>query len=242
MARHFDIVFEDEHIILLNKSAGVLSAPDRYDPDIPNLKATLSRTRDEVYVVDRIDKNTSGLVLFCKTEEAKKMFTELFETQSIKKTYRAIVQGNLMPEKGIIDSAVLVQRDKVKVSISPKGKNAMSHYKVLERFKNYSYVSLVKETDRRHQLRIHLYSKSCPIVADKMYGASGDFFLSQIKKKRFNLKKDEVERPLISRQALHAYSFQFTHPVSEEELIFEVNPPKDIRALLTQLRKLNAAS
>lgn len=240
MAKHFDIIFEDDYFILVNKAAGILSIPDRYEPDLPNLKATLSRIRDEIFVVHRIDKDTSGLVLFCKSAEMHKELSLLFENREISKKYHAIVQGNMIEDQGTIDSSILVQRDKSKVSISPKGKASTTHYKVLERFKNYNYLELDLATGRRHQIRVHLYSLSCPILADKVYGSTGDFFLSQIKKKRYNLKKFEVERPLLSRQALHAYSLEFTHPITKEKLKFTAEPPKDMRAVLTQLRKLNA--
>jgi len=239
MARRFEIVFEDDQFIVINKAANVLCIPDRYDPDLPNLKATLNKTRESVLVVHRIDKDTSGLVLFCKTPEMHKEISVLFEERKIKKLYRAIVQGTTSEDKGLIDSAIAIPRDKAKVNISSKGKTAKTHFRTLEQFKNYSYLELDLETGRRHQIRIHLYSISCPILADKMYGNTGDFYLSKIKKKRFNLKKDAIERPLLSRQALHSYQLDFTHPLTKEKMSFQAEPPKDMRAVLTQLRKLN---
>ncbi len=239
MAKHFEILFEDEHFIVVNKKAGVLTIPDRYEPNHPNLKGTLSKTRESVFVVHGIDKDTSGLVLFCKTAEMDKAMSLLFEEGKIIKKYRAITQGKPAETEGKVDAAILVPRDKVKVSISPKGKEAVSHYQVLEAFRQFSFLEIQIESWRRHQIRVHLYSISCPIVADKLYGTTSDFYLSQIKKKRFNLKKHEIERPLLSRQALHAFSIEFNHPISKEKIFYEAEPPKDMRAVLTQLRKLN---
>jgi len=239
MAKYFDIVFEDAHIIVVNKAAGVLTIPDRYMPNLPNLRATLSKTREEIFVVHRIDKETSGLVMFCKSAEVHKVISVLFEERKIQKKYRAIVQGTVAGEEGTIDSPILIQKDKAKVSISPKGKESITHYKVIQKFRGYTHLELELETGRRHQIRVHLYSLTCPIVCDSMYGDTGPFFLSKIKRKNFNLKKYEEERPLLSRQALHAYSLSFTHPTTNELMEFKVDPPKDMRAVLTQLRKLN---
>jgi len=240
MARRFEIVFEDDQLIVINKSAGVLTIADRYNPDLPNLKATLSRTREAVFVVHRIDKDTSGLVIFCKTAEMHQAMSALFEARKIKKTYQAITQGRPEANSGTIDVPILVNKDRAKVTISNKGKDSLTHYRVIEQFKNYSFLEIDLLTGRRHQIRAHLSSISCPIVADKMYGTSGEFYLSHIKKKQYNLKKYEIERPLISRQALHAHSIEFIDPISQNEMQFNIDPPKDMRALLTQLRKLNS--
>lgn len=230
------ILFEDSAIIILDKPAGMLVLPDRFDKKLPNLYELLKETFGYIYVVHRIDKDTSGVILFVKTAEAHMNLNTAFEHREIEKTYQAIIVGTPKTEVGIIDLPIAENKHGVRKMKIDKdnGKEARTDYKVLERFDGYTFVELRPHTGRTHQIRVHLSAINLPILADPLYGGERGFYLSSVKK---NYQPKGEEKPLLVRTALHALSLSFIHPIIKEMKLIQAPLPKDMDAVLKALRK-----
>ncbi|MBK9254403.1 MAG: RluA family pseudouridine synthase [Saprospiraceae bacterium] len=233
-----EIIFEDDYLIAINKDAGVLSIPDRFNPDIPNLVSWLKERFPELIPVHRLDKFTSGVNVFAKDPETHRRISAQFESRETEKYYIAIVDGIPNPESGIIDQPLAEsQAVRGKMLIHRRGKESITQYQVAETFGRYSLLDVRIFTGRMHQIRVHLQHIGHPLVVDSLYGKRDVFFLSEIKNKKFKLGKDEEEKPLLSRQPLHASKLIITHPFDPGLVTIEATPPKDITAVLNQLRK-----
>jgi RluA family pseudouridine synthase len=234
----YEILFEDESLIAVNKAAQVLSIPDRHRPELTNIYALLLEKYGEIYIVHRIDKDTSGVLLFAKTAAAHKSLSEQFEDRTTVKLYKALVIGCPFEEEGRIEAGIAHHPTQLGLMcVSSKGKESITEYRVLEKFKNYSLLECNILTGRTHQIRVHLKHIGHPLVVDFQYGGKESFFLSEFKKRKFNLGKWEEEVPMLSRVPLHAYSLTFNHPVSGEQMTLTAEMPKDMRAVLSQLAK-----
>jgi 23S rRNA pseudouridine1911/1915/1917 synthase len=231
-----EVVFEDEEIVVLNKHSGLLVLPDRYDPSIPNLYGLMKKKYGQIYVVHRIDKETSGLIIFAKTQESHRSLNAQFEGRTTQKEYQAICAGESQTDQGRIDLSLSEDRGKkgrMRIDYAD-GKEAVTTYRVLERFAGFSLIEVKPETGRTHQIRIHLSAINLPILGDSVYGGGKGFFLSQIKP-GYRLKGEE--KPLLSRTALHAARLSISHPGSGQVVSFEAELPKDMRVVLNYLRK-----
>ena len=235
-----DIVHQDDSLVVVNKPADVLSVPDRHDPELPNLRQLLGARFGEIIPVHRLDRPTTGLIVFARTAAAHRALSLQFEARDVEKVYLALVDGVPEPEEATIDEPIAPHPAQVgRMMVSSRGKFARTDYKVLERLGNFSLVGVQIFTGRTHQIRVHLAYAGHPLLVDPFYGKRTAFKLSELKGRRYNLKKHEVERPLLARVPLHAHRLAFTHPASGEWLSFRVEPPKDMRAVTNQLRKLN---
>lgn len=236
-----DILFEDEHIIVVNKTAGVLTIPDRFG-NKDSLLSALERRYGVVFVVHRLDRETSGLLCFARHESAHRHLSMQFEKHSADKFYLAITEGTVHQEEGAIDKPIGEHPTVAgKMTIAMSGKASLTFYRVLERFKRFTLVETLIKTGRTHQIRVHLQSIGYPLAVDPLYGKRSAFFLSEIKGKSYKSGKfSEEERPLMERCTLHSARLRIDHPASGERLTFQCPPPKDFQALLTQLRKWNA--
>lgn len=239
MKKYFKEIYSDKHIVVVNKTAGLLSIPDRYDSNKLNLKELLERKYESVYPVHRIDKDTSGLICFALDLESHQDISVQFESRKVDKRYVAVVHGFPPVNEGRYDESIVISDNKQKVSVQTKGKESITLFKVLKKYRQFSYLELELKTGRRHQIRAHLAHHGLPIVADGLYGRSDSFFLSALKGRKYKLKKDEEEKPLINRQLLHAQKIAFIHPASNKRVEFEADLPKDMKAMLNQLEKLN---
>jgi RluA family pseudouridine synthase len=230
------ILFEDDTIIVLNKPAGLLVLPDRFNRELINLYELLKETFGTIFVVHRIDRETSGVVLFAKTAEAHALLNVAFEKRQVEKLYRAIVVGSPNADSGCIELSITENEHGVrKMKIDKKnGKEAITDYKVIEKFNGYALVEAMPHTGRTHQIRIHLSAIGLPILADPLYSTSGWFFLSSIKR---NYKSNGEEKPLLARTALHAFSLSFIHPATGEKTQIEAPMPKDMETVLKVLKK-----
>lgn len=241
MAVAIELVFEDEDLIIVNKPAGLLSIPDRYNPNILNVYHTLLNQYEKVWIVHRLDRDTSGIMCFAKNEEAHVNLSRQFDKHTVVKTYHAIVEGRMTSETGTIDLPIGEhpgKRGTMRVD-RQYGKPSVSCYRVLEAFKAYTYLEVEIETGRMHQIRVHLKAIKHPLAVDELYGTKTEFLLSSIKS-RYNLKKtEEQEQPLLARVPLHAYALTLDHPRTGERLTYTADLPKDMRAMLNQLRKWN---
>jgi len=234
-----EIVFEDEHFLAVNKPAGVLTIPDRFRKDIPNLFAMLSQERDELYTVHRLDKFTSGGLLFAKSKEVHKALSDAFMDRIPEKYYLAIVDGVPREPKGEIDQPLtesMVTRGKM--LIHPRGKQSKTSYEVIKSFVKFSLLRVKIHTGRLHQIRVHLAHIGHPLMVDPLYGNREEFFLSEIKGRKFHLKKGHEERPLLTRQPLHSHKLILPHPITGKKMSFEFEPPKDIKATINQFEKI----
>ncbi len=236
MKPKIDIIFEDNDIIVINKPSGLLTIPDRYNHLLPSAISYLKSKYDECFVVHRLDKDTSGVIVFAKNAEAHRRLNLQFDNQQVKKIYHAIVQGILQNDELEVDIPLIQNPNGIGVLPSIRGKECLSIIKVLERFKVASLVEVNLVTGRQHQLRAHVAAIGHPLLVDDLYGENSEFMLSSIKR-RYNLKKNTDEKPIISRISMHSCSIEFTHPSSNEVVKFEAAYPKDFEATLEVLRK-----
>jgi 23S rRNA pseudouridine1911/1915/1917 synthase len=231
-------LYEDEEIIVVNKPAGLLSVPDRFDADKPHLSGLLQRRYGRVWTVHRLDRQTSGLLVFARTEDAHRHLSRQFQGRSVKKTYLALLDGCMTDNSGTIDRPVAEHPTKAgQMMVAKKGKQAVTHYRVAERFQHFTLAEAVIETGRTHQIRVHMEALGYPLAVDELYGRRSAFYLSEVKKRNYRLGKLEEERPLMSRLSLHAWKLSLQHPATEAPINFEAPLPKDFSAVLKQIRK-----
>lgn len=232
-----DILLENEHFVAVNKPSGLLSIPDRLGKEI-SLKLLLKEKYDEIYTVHRLDKDTSGVIIFAKDEITHKQLSQLFEGREVEKYYVGLVYGTPMTPESSIDSPLMEHPGKNGTMIThTKGKAALTDYKVLEAFRLYSWMQFQIHTGRTHQIRVHMKQIGHGIACDDIYGDGTPILLSSFKKKFKLSKADDEEKPLLARLALHSAKLKFT--LNKETYEIEAEVPKDLRALLQQLRKWN---
>lgn len=230
------IIFENENFLAINKPAGLLSIPDRMQSEV-SLKDMLINKYGSIFTVHRLDKDTSGIILFAKNETAHKFLSQAFEERRVEKFYQGIVHGSPAEKKGTIDAPIsehLVQKGLM--VIHRNGKPSVTDYEVIEDYKSYSLLQFQLHTGRTHQIRVHCKNIGHPLACDELYGDGKPVLLSSLKKKYKLSKHDEEERPMLNRLALHSYCLKFTDAEGNTfNLIAEL--PKDMRALLQQLKK-----
>lgn len=233
-------VYEDEAYVAYNKPSGLLSIPDRYHTELPCLYTAAGKQHDKLFVVHRLDKDTSGLICFAKTEAAHRHLSMAFENRGVEKFYTAIVQGAPVEERGSIREPI--GPDPVRkgcMQVQKKGKPAHTDFERLQAWKNYALLQLQLHTGRTHQIRVHLAYAGHPVLCDPLYGSGAPFLLSSVKK-GYKLSMDSLEeQPLLNRLALHASTLSFKDETGKA-LNLTAPLPKDIRATVAQLDKWNA--
>lgn len=233
-----DIIFENDSFIAINKPSGLLSIPDRLGQEI-SLKNILKEKKGNIYTVHRLDRDTSGIIVFAKTEEAHKQLSRLFEGREMEKYYQGLVYGKIVNPSGNIDAPIMEHPGKTtRMMTHAKGKASSTDYTVLESFRLYSWVEFRIHTGRTHQIRVHMQHIGHPIVCDEIYGDPKPVLLSSLKKNFKLAKTAEEEKPILSRLALHSHRLKFT--LNNETFELEAPVPKDLRAVLQQLRKWKA--
>lgn len=231
-----EIIFENEDFVAVNKPAGMLSIPDRTQSE-PSLKDILAARYGTIFTVHRLDKETSGVIVFAKNEISHKYLSQQFENRETEKYYAGLVQGKLSSTEGVVEEAIIEHPvKKGLMTTARKGKASVTEYKVLEETSGYSLLQFKILTGRTHQIRVHMKFLGHTIVCDELYGNPQPILLSSIKK-NFKLSlSEEAERPLLSRLALHSHKLILKDPAGMTHTL-EAPLPKDIRALLTQLKK-----
>ena len=227
------IVYEDDDIIVVNKSTGMVT-----HPGAGNWSGTLAnallhydanlKVLDRAGIVHRLDKNTSGLMVVAKNEKSQKYLVEQLQTHSVSREYSAIVYGHMIAG-GTVDKPIgRDTKDRVKQTVSSHGKEAVTHYRVIDRYQNHTHVKAILETGRTHQIRVHLSHIGYPLIGDPMYGG----------KVRFPKKADTfLKEALVNfkRHDLHARKLNLSHPISGEMMSWKVPLPEDMLALLDVL-------
>lgn len=238
-----EIIYEDEHLIAINKQAGIICHPAHTGQSgtLANALAwhaeKLSRGSEPFRpgIVHRLDKNTTGVMLVAKTDEAHWRLALQFERRTVQKIYLAVVEGVMQLDADVIDApigvhpvvrekfAVMVRHNKIDI-----GKQAVTRYEVAERYRRHTLVRLYPKTGRTHQLRVHMSWIGHPIVGDLMYGGR-----PVSERSLTGRGSDEV---LLKTQALHAWRIEFTHPITEAPMQIEAPPPEPMRRLIELLR------
>ncbi len=235
----FTVLYNDNDILVLNKKSGLLVAADRYDTDAPRLDTLAEAEFGRLYAVHRIDKDTSGIVIYAKNAESHKNLSMQFSDRTVKKIYHCLVNGHPTWETVSVDSPLLPDGDDRHRTVINKryGKPSLTTFELVGTCGPYAWIKAFPKTGRTHQIRAHLQSIGFPIVCDPLYsGNQKPVRLSDIKRK-WNGDVFE-ERPLLNRLALHAYSLEITHPRTNERISWTSPYPKDMEAVRNQLKKI----
>jgi 23S rRNA pseudouridine955/2504/2580 synthase/23S rRNA pseudouridine1911/1915/1917 synthase len=232
-----EIIAETMDYIAISKPAGMLTLPDRHDGELESLRGWMQQQYGNIWVIHRLDKDTSGLIIFARNEDAHKYYSQLFENRQVKKLYHGIVLGKPILTEGTIEAPITEHPAKNGTMVVFKnGKASRTDYQVINSWNNYSQLQFDLHTGRTHQIRVHCKHLGHPIACDLLYGDGKPVFLSSFKKK-FNLaKNDENEKPMLNRLGLHSFSLSFIDR-DEKAIILEAPLPKDMRALIQQLEK-----
>ncbi len=245
---NLDVLYEDENLIAVNKPAGLLVTPDRWNPSIPTIQDMIREYirrqvgggHPNIRVVHRLDKDTSGVTILAKNVKTQTYLSRQFEKGEVNKTYYALVKGVMSKDEGIVNFSLLESSKKPgTMTVNAKGKQSISVYKVLERFKNSTLVEVNPLTGRTHQVRVHLMAIGHPLLFDPVYGDANPIYLSQLKK---NYKEKEgKEKPFLSRLTLHAFRLSFREPAEGKTLVLEAPLPDDLARTLKYFRKYEKA-
>jgi 23S rRNA pseudouridine1911/1915/1917 synthase len=239
-----EVLHEDDALLVVNKPAGLLTLPDRFDAGLQNVRALSEQKYGEIFIVHRIDRDTSGVLVLAKTAEAHRILSEQFQTRTVKKFYHGIVQGAMEDRAaesgGQFPIDIPLMPDPVRKGLmapSVRGKESLTLVRIVERFRMATLIECELVTGRQHQIRVHCSAVGHPLIIDPDYGSAAEFKLSTIKRKYHLGKYVEEETPLMSRLALHALRLELVHPSSGATMSFSAPPPKDFKALAQALRK-----
>jgi len=234
----YSIVFENDDFVAIHKPSGMLTIPDREQSE-KSLKEFLIEKYGVIFTVHRLDKDTSGLVLFAKNEDTHKILSRLFEERKIEKYYLGIVCGEPFPPTGEIESPIQEHpHQKGMMMVHRNGKPSHTGYETLQSNRHYSLVNFRLHTGRTHQIRVHAKEIGHPLACDPLYGDGAPVYLSSLKKKYKLSQHDESERPILNRLALHSYKLCFMDPASTKKIELTAEMPKNFKALMQQLEKL----
>lgn len=222
-----DIIYEDSDIIVVNKPKGLVVHPANGNPDGTLVNAIMNICKDSLSgiggelrpgIVHRLDKDTSGLIIIAKNDKAHIELSRQIKEHEVEKTYMALVRGEVKDETASIDMPIARStKDRKKMAVSKDGRNAVTHFKVLERFNGYTLLEVKIETGRTHQIRVHMSHIGYPVVGDMVYSNGKNPFG-------------------IEGQMLHSYNLVFKHPITKETLNLQAPLPKYFEEVLEDLR------
>ena len=221
------IIYEDNNIIVVNKQKGLVVHPANGNPDGTLVNAIMNICKDSLSgiggeirpgIVHRLDKDTSGLIIIAKNDKAHINLSEQMKNHEVKKTYIALVRGSVKENEATIDMPIgRSTKDRKKMAVSKNGKNAITHFKVIKRYENYTLLEIKIETGRTHQIRVHMSSIGYPVVGDAVYSNGKNPFG-------------------VIGQMLHAQKLTFKHPITNEELNLEAPLPDYFKEVLEELK------
>ena len=232
-----DIIYEDVDILIINKPSGLVThpGPGNWEGTLANAllhyNAGLS-VLDRAGLVHRLDKNTSGLMVVAKNQKSQKYLVEQFQTHSVEREYSAIVYGNMISGGTVNDPIGRDSKDRIKQAVRVNGKDAVTHYRVIDRYANHTHIKAILETGRTHQISVHLSHIGYPLVGDPLYGG----------RLRFPKKaREEIKEALqaFQRQALHSKKLTLKHPTTGNEMSWKIELPKDMSSLLDVLNSFD---
>ena len=215
-----NIIYEDDYLLVLNKPANIAIHPSilHFDNSLSNgVKFYFDKLglKKKIRIVNRLDRNTSGIVILAKNEYIQECLIKQMKTNEFKKEYLAIAKGILESKSGTLNFPIARKEGSIiERTVSSDGDSAITHYDVVKEFNNLSLVHIVLETGRTHQIRVHFSHIGHPILGDTLYGSPSE---------------------LINRQALHSYKLTFIHPVTKKELILESSLPNDIKNIINKI-------
>lgn len=230
-----EIVYEDQHLLVIDKPAGLVVHPGAGNPAGTLLNALLHHDESlscvpRAGLVHRLDKDTSGLLVVARDLHAQQQLAAMIEQRSIERIYHAVCQ-TVLTGGGTIDAPIdRNPRDRTRMMVRDGGRESRTHYRVIERYRAQTWIELKLETGRTHQIRVHMAHIGAPLVGDPVYGGRPRL----PKSPGAELKAALQQFP---RQALHARSLRFAHPISGEELSFESPLPRDFSQLLAALQQ-----
>ncbi len=223
-----EIIYEDKDIIVVNKPKGMVVHPANGNPDGTLVNSLMSICKDSLSgiggeirpgIVHRLDKDTSGVIVVAKNDKAHINLSEQIKNHEVEKTYIALVKGVVKANEATIDMPIgRSTKDRKKMAVTKTGKNAITHFKVIKRFHNYTLLEVKIETGRTHQIRVHLSQIGYPIVGDTTYSNG----------------KNEWK---IKGQCLHAKSLKFKHPITGKEMFLEAKMPEYFEEVINELDK-----
>ena len=223
-----DVVYEDDDILVVNKQKGLVVHPGNGNPDGTLVNAIMARCKDSLSgiggeirpgIVHRIDKDTSGLLIIAKNDKAHINVSEQIKNHEVTKTYIALVRGVVTANQATIDMPIARStKDRTKMAVSKNGKEAVTHFSVLERFKNYTLLEVNIETGRTHQIRVHMSQIGYPIVGDHVYSNGKNPFG-------------------VEGQMLHSAKLEFVHPTTGKKMKLEAKLPDYFEDVLKALRE-----
>ena len=223
-----EIIYEDRDIIVVNKPKGMVVHPANGNPDGTLVNAIMAICKDSLSgiggeirpgIVHRLDKDTSGILIVAKNDKAHINLSEQIKEHKVKKTYIALVKGIVKENNATINMPIgRSEKDRKKMAVTKKGKEAITHFKVLKRYDKYTLLEINIETGRTHQIRVHLSQRGYPIVGDEVYSKG---------KNEWNIKG----------QCLHAKSLDFKHPITNEDMHLEAKIPQYFEKILEELKE-----
>ena len=224
-----DIIYEDDDIIVINKPKGMVVHPANGNPDGTLVNAVMAICKDSLSgiggeirpgIVHRLDKDTSGAIIVAKNDKAHVNLSEQLKEHKVKKTYLALVRGIIKENEATINMPISrSNKDRKKMDVNKEGKEAITHFKVLRRYKNkYTLLQINLETGRTHQIRVHLSYIGYPIIGDEVYSNG----------------KNEWD---IKGQCLHAWKLEFMHPITKEKISLEAEIPEYLKNILKKLEE-----
>jgi tRNA pseudouridine32 synthase / 23S rRNA pseudouridine746 synthase len=227
------ILFIDEQIVIVNKPAGLLSIPDGYDPNLPCLSDILRKELGEIWIVHRLDQDTSGGILFARTAEFHRELNIQFTAHKIQKVYHALVEGSPTWSDQTVNSPLKVNGDRRHRTVVNyrQGKPAKTEFTVLEKFETISLIAGCPQTGYTHQIRVHLSSIGFPILVDHLYNP-------RYKPSIMNESQKRKDEPWIQRLALHSFQLTFQNPATKNEFTIQAPYPDDFQIALERLRSL----
>ena len=221
------IIYEDNDMVVINKPKGLVVHPGNGNPDGTLVNAVLAHCKDSLSgiggkirpgIVHRLDKDTSGLIIVAKNDRAHINLSQQIKNREIKKTYIALVRGNTKENEATINMPIArSDKDRKKMTVKKDGKEAVTHFKVIERFNGYTLLEVKIETGRTHQIRVHLSQIGYPVVGDDTYSNG---------KNPFEIKG----------QLLHAKRLEFKHPTTGKEMVLEAELPEEFKGVLNKLK------